>query len=69
MRFHAKSTSYISFTTSCCTDNKKISMFRYIFASSELVNQIFVKLAPGSIIDIHDIDFRLIESGIISQLF
>ena len=69
MRFHAKSTSYIGFTTSCYTGNKKIPMFRYIFASSEPVNQIFVKLAPGSIIDIHDIGFRLIESGIISQSF
>lgn len=44
-------------------------MFRYIFASCKPVNKVLVKLAPGSVVDIHDICFRLVESGVTDQSF
>ena len=47
-------------------DNKidGITLFRYIFAGGKSVYQILVQLAPGSIVDIHDTCFRLVESGV-----
>ena len=61
---HAKGTGHVCFTTACSTGDKKISVFRYIFASCKSVNEILVKLASGSVIDIYDICFRLVESSI-----
>lgn len=57
------------FYHSCSAGDKKISVFRYIFASCKSVNEILVKLAPGSVIDIYDICFRLVESSIMDQPF
>ena len=42
-------------------------MFRYIFAGGESVYQLLVQLASGSIVDIHDTCFRLVESGIVDK--
>lgn len=44
-------------------------MFRYIFASCKPVNKVFVKLAPGSVVDIYDTCFRLVKSSITYQSF
>ena len=49
--------------------DKKIPVFRYIFASCKSVNKTLVKLASGSVIDIHDTCFRLVESSITDQSF
>ena len=38
----AKCTCHVCFTTACCTGNKKIPMFRYIFAGSKSANQFLV---------------------------
>ncbi len=57
----------VSLTAACSTGNKKIPVFRYILASGKPENQLLVQLAPGSIVDIHDICFRLVESGILNQ--
>ena len=43
---------------------KKIPVFRYIFASGKSVYQLLVQPASGSIVDIHDICFRLVESSV-----
>ena len=47
---HAKGTGHVCFTTACCTGNKKIPVFRYIFAGGKSVNEILVKFAPRSVI-------------------
>ena len=44
-------------------------VFIYIFASCKTVNEILVNLAPGSVVDIHDTCFRLVESSITDQSF
>lgn len=49
---HTKGAGHVSFTTACSAGNKKIPVFRDIFASGKSVNQIFVQLASGSIVDI-----------------
>ena len=54
---HAKGTDHVSFTAACSTSDKKIPVFRYIFASGKSVYQILVQLTSGSIIDIHDFCF------------
>ena len=51
---HTKGAGHVSFTTACSAGDKKIPVFRYIFASCKSVNKILVKLASGSVIDIHD---------------
>ena len=61
---NAKGTGHVCFTTACSAGDKKISVFRYIFASCKSVNEILVKLASGSVIDIYNICFRLVESSI-----
>ena len=64
-----KGTGHVSFTAACSTGDKEIPVFRYIFASCKPVNKILVKLAPGSVVDIHDTCFRLVESSVTDQSF
>ena len=58
--FHTKGTCHVCFTTACCTGNKKIPVFRYIFAGGKSVYQLLVQPASGSIVDIHYTCFRLV---------
>lgn len=67
--FHTKGTGHVCFTTDCCNGNEKILVFRYIFASRKSVYKIIVQLASGSMDDIHDICFLMVEVSVTDKLF
>ena len=67
--FHSERAGKIRFAASFSSGNKQISVLRDILTACQPPNQFLVELSPGSVIDVSDKSFGLVEAGIVMSLF
>ena len=65
--FHTESASHVGLPAPGSTRDEQIPVLRDVLTGCETFDQAAVKLPAGSIVDISDVSFRLIEPGSLDQ--